>query len=294
MYGRLFILILILTMLSISSKGQDLIITILGDSVKCRIIDIGADYIVIEDEDEQRQFIQRRRVAKIDYDFYSKEHKIPPPKTDWATIRACFDGGFSLLTGKVKDTPIDEQRDYYKKLKTGWIFGVSGAYFIKEYLGFGLKYSIMKSWKKADNLTKNVMNGLLLTGTFKSNVSIHYIGPEVVLRYYLPDTKFCFLLDFGMGYIRYANKENFIDNNSGYSESYKITGNNMGLSIGLSADYQWRSDYSFGLGISYTYGKIGSYEVDNSGTIEVIGLSEKDRQNLSHFNITIGFRWSYL
>jgi hypothetical protein len=294
MYGRYFIIIVFLTVLSISSRGQDLIITTLGDSIKCKIIDIGTDYIVVEDEDEQRLFIQRRRVAKIDYDYYSKEHKIPPPKTDWSIIRACFDGGFSLLTGKVKDTPIDELRDYYKRLKTGWVFGVSGTYYIKEYLGFGLKYTLMKSWNKEDNLTKNVMDGPLLTGIFKSNVSIHYIGPEVSLRYYLPDTKFCFFLDFGMGLIRYANKESFADNNSDYSESYKITGNNMGLSIGLSADYLWRNDYGFGLGISYTYGKIGSYEVDNSGTIEVIGLSEKDRQNLSHFDVTIGFRWSYL
>lgn len=284
---------LIMTLLKCSLQGQDLIITTLGDSIKCKIIDIGTDYIVIEDEDEQRQFINRRRVAKIDYDFYTKEHKIPPPNTEWSSIRACIDGGFSLLTGKVKDAPDDELRDYYKKLKTGWNITVSGAYYIREYLGFGLKYCLMKTRNKDGSLTLNTMDGRLLTGSFKSNVSIHYIGPEVVLRYYLPDTRFSFYLDFGMGLIHYANRENFSENDSDYAESYKISGSNMGLSLGLSADYQWFTDYGIGLGVSYTYGKLGSYTVNDNGTIEVIGLSERDRQNLSHFDVTVGFRWKY-
>jgi len=290
---RVFFIIMILCLGNLYLKGQDLIVTTVGDSIKCKIIDIGNDYIVVEDDDKVKQFISRRGVAKIDYDHYSKEHVVAPPNTEWATIRASIDGGFGLLTGKVEETPLSELNDYYKRLKTGWVIGVSGAYFTKEYLGFGLKYNLMMTRAKDDNISKNVMDGRFTTGSFSSKVFIHYIGPDVVLRYYLLESQLCLLLDFGMGYIHYSNKETFDEHGSDYAESYKITGSNIGLSIGLNADYQWRTDYTFGVGITYTYGSLGKYEVNNGEVIQVIGLSGNDRQNLSHFDITIGFRWSY-
>jgi len=290
---RAFFIIMFFSLVCIFVQGQDLIVTTVGDSIKCKIIDIGNDYIVVEDEDEVRQFINRRKVAKIDYNYYSKEHKVPPPNTEWATIRASIDGGFGLLTGKVKDTPVSELKDYYKRLKTGWTIGLSGAYFIREYFGFGLKYNLMKTRTEADDLSKNVLDGRFTSGYSSSNVSIHYLGPQFVLRYYLPNTKFCFLLDFGLGYIHYSNKEAFEENGTNYSESYKITGSNIGLSIGINGDYLWKTDYAFGVGFSYTYGSLGKYEIKKGDVIEVIGLSGNDRQNLSHFDITLGFRWSY-
>ena len=290
---RTFFLVIFFSLAYICMQGQDLIVTTKGDSIKCKIIDIGNDYIALEDEDGQRQFVSRRGVAKIDYNFYTKEHKIPPPNTDWSTIRASLDGGFSLLTGKVKDTPIDELYDYYKRLKTGWNIGVSGAWYLKEYMGFGLKYNLMKTRTKADNLSKNVLDGRYTSGSFKSNVSIHYIGPAVTVRYFLLDTKFSFVLDFGLGYIHYTNKESFEEDNSDYAESYKISGGSIGLSIGLNADYAWRSDFTFGIGVAYTYGSLGEYQINNGEVIEVVGLSGNDRQNLSHFDVTLGIRWNY-
>ena len=91
---RNLLLIIFFSLLYVFSQGQDLIVTTKGDSIKCKIIDIGNDYIAIEDENEQRQFVSRRGVAKIDYNFFTKEHKIPPPNTNWSTIRASLDGGF--------------------------------------------------------------------------------------------------------------------------------------------------------------------------------------------------------
>lgn len=279
------------------ARGQDLIITTVGDSVKCRIIDIGKDFIVYENMDEHKVYIDRRRVAKIDYDFYSKKIRVAAPgRKEWTIIRVSLDGGAGFMLGKIDKGLNSELQDYYKKLKSGWVIGLTGDYFIREYFGFGLKYNLNKTRYSADNLSVNAMDGRLLTGSLSNSISIHYIGPDFAIRYMLPDTKFNFLLNFGMGYMHYGNKESFNDSNKDYSETYKLTGSSVGLSAGISADYYIYQDYAVGIGITYTYGSLGKVEVNKGNAIEVIrltGLSGNDRVNLSHLDITIGIRWSY-
>jgi len=106
----------------------------------------------------------------------------------------------------------------------------------------------------------------------------HYIGAFFETRGFLGKNKHCVFGNVGVGYIRYNN-----DAKIAY-EDVKIIGNSAAFSAEIGYDFLITKNFAIGLQTSFMLGFV-NYLVDN------VKPKTPQKENLSHLNITLGFRF---
>jgi len=93
-------------------------------------------------------------------------------------------------------------------------FGTDFSYYLKQNIGFGIKYNGIYTSSVADYRFPYV-------GAVKvfQKTDIHYIGPFIGARYFLTQNRYCIFANFGGGYVRFRDKISILD------ESAKVIGN---------------------------------------------------------------------
>jgi len=272
------------------SLAQDIIVTQSGDTLNCAITKVksGFIYFTYRENDQFRSTLLPLSQVKFYREDYFQTAEVPKNKiigaADYSKIRLGIGGGFSYMTGRISDKVPQDFEQYIKELKTGYHINTEFAFFIAEYIGFGAKYSLLKTKNKINSIYVTDMTGLTRFGMLKDDITIHFVGPSFVTRASFPDDKAHFLLGLAVGYIRYKNDAVVID-------PFILTANTLGMSFDLGFDFRLANNLFMGFAFSYTLGTITQYEADDGVTKQTIKLEKGNYENISRLDLTAGFRF---
>ncbi len=235
----------------------------------------------------------------------SEEKKVEPKKEGDVNALARFDqkkpntglknymkfrigvkGGLGNIINKTTDT--SPYGLYQEKLQRGWILGGDVSYFMKDWLGLGVKYASFQtnnSIKKLD-FTNPISQEAIKSGSLSNKVSHKFIGPTILLRKSI-DFKTNIIITASPGINLYTDKGTVNANN------FKLTGQSYGGNATVGLDFMLGNDI-FGRDIilsiegGYNYGSINKLSVAGSPEKQTISTPI----NLNRFDFGVGLRFT--
>lgn len=202
-------------------------------------------------------------------------------------FRVAINGGYSFGAGIPSENILSDYynyKDYYKNLKSGYHFGGDVTYFFTEAFGVGLKGYIHKSSNKLDNIT-DTTGGITRYGLMSDNITSSYIGPTFSTKFLNQDNTRAILLDVSLGYMGYYNKAVRVD-------SYKLTGQTLGLSLSVGYDTEIAKNLILGFQLSYLYGVLLKYDLNDGVSTKTISLNKEEKESLSRIDFSVGLRFA--
>jgi hypothetical protein len=194
--------------------------------------------------------------------------------------------GFGYRLARLPDGLNSIEKEYYRDLKTGYYYEADVTYFLKSNFGLGLLYNSIKSENKLDNVTVTGPPGFSGTGTVSDDITITYYGARGSFRTWNNNHNGFANLTFGLGYISYVDKARVIN-------TYKITGETLGLSLGASYLISLSPDFWIGVHGSYTAGVLTEYDFDDGKNVQTIELPDGEGEGLHHVDIGLRIAISF-
>ncbi|MCK4661441.1 MAG: hypothetical protein KAT68_01140 [Bacteroidales bacterium] len=288
---RTILILFVFTFFLLSVFSQDLIVTNEGDSINCKITKVKKDYIyfTFKHKEEIRGtllFLSNVKIYQFDYFQHSE---VPKEKVvgyeNYQHFRFAFNGGYSYQTAKISESVPSDFKDYVKGLKSGYHFGGDLTYYFKETMGIGFKYFLFKTSNSMYNIFVEDTNGNRKYGKMSDDLTISFIGPTFSTRLLGGNNRNTFLMNFSLGHMGYSNDKIIVD-------SYKMSGNTMGLAIELGYDIEISENLFLGFQISVISGTLFEYKWNDGTKTETIELENGEYESLNRIDFSIGLRFS--
>ena len=303
------------------ASGQDKIITILQDTIHCRIVSVSPTRIQYEQtvEDgykvgksiptEQVSVYLRSTSSSEPNPMYSIDRQRTKPAHSW--LIGIYAGGGSLLASTANDEKdmIDmgisksQAVDYNKKLKHGWSIGGDIHYMFSDDFGLGAKYSLFASSVQKDfAIAVNSMLPEFACVGMKEIQYIHYAGPSAIFRQWL-DEKHQFQLTetLSAGYVHYRDEMRMDPNQYTFLDIYGTAAiyniltesNTWGANVSFSADYFPVSWLSVGVSAGFMYARLTKADVSTKETTQTVKLDKEDYQSLARLDYLFQIRFHF-
>jgi hypothetical protein len=195
-------------------------------------------------------------------------------------------GGLGNVVNKTSDTsPFGL---YQEKLQRGWILGGDVSYFVKDWLGLGVKYASFQTNNSTNKLDfpNPISQEAVKSGSLSNKVSHKFIGPTFLVRKSI-DFKTYIVLTASPGINLYSDKGVINTNN------FKLSGQSYGGNATVGLDFLLGNDI-FGRDIilsiegGYNYGSING--LTSSGTNVKKSLASPI--NLNRLDFGVGLRFT--
>jgi hypothetical protein len=202
--------------------------------------------------------------------------------------RFTFSGniGPSWRTNKIASNVSDFQRDFYRKLRSGFQWNVSADYNLSDHSGIRMTYqSFYSSHSSPASMNNN-------NGNLKGHDLINAIYPAYVIRLFTPNQKWLFDYSLGFGYIHFTEKLSFSSETFIHSNYYtEITGSSVCFQSALGTEYRFSGNWGAGLGIFYTTGSLSKIKLNDNGKVETKNLDKGEYEGLNHFSVLLGLKY---
>jgi len=202
--------------------------------------------------------------------------------TELKNLRLGFNTGFTYLLAPIEDGT-DLYKEYAKKLKMGYHFGMDGQYFFQGKMGVGVKASICKTKSSMENIYLTDGNGNMKFADVSEKISITTIGPAFTSRFLLSNYNI-FLLHYSIGYLHYKDDADF-------GEKYTVDGNSFYLGFDLGYDIILSENMALGFQASLFLGSISKITVDDGSASEIVNLDDDSYIGTSRVDLSIGLRF---
>ena len=272
-------------------KSQDLIVTVTGDSLNCKITQVQKELIFFFyelDGEVIRSSISMNKVVDYHRDYYvmpgvllrkeEQEKNIHRGK-----LRGGVYGGFSYMTGKIADNIDPLLQDHLKRLKKGFHVGGDFCVFLNKYTALGAKYSVF--------ITQDEMNSVMFIdpasgnpfiGKVTEHLLIHYFAPNVFLRAGKETNKVFFIFDGSMGCLLYRNSGVLGVSN------FTMAGFAFGVCVAPGLEFKVSRTFSINLNAGLTVGTLNRIKMDMGGQAMD---TDNAKENVSRIDFSIGFHW---
>lgn len=273
-------------------KAQDLIVTLEGDSLNCRISRIMPDkvYFTYKHQNEIRSvFLPKTHIVFSKKNFYT-ETLVPAAdlvvKEDFCRWRLEVDGGVLYRLGETPSDVTSSMRDYYKDYKSGVGLNLGVQYFTSENLGFGFLYNHFNSKASVSMYNDWDADGVYTNDFISENVSIDYYGPVSYTRFYDKFKKNALVTGFGIGYLDYIDKSAFGSN------YFRLLGGNVGIYFSIGYDMKLTKSTELGIKLGLVGGTLTKMTYASDNYTETVILDKDSRESLSHIDFTVGLRFN--
>ena len=145
-------------------------------------------------------------------------------------FRVAVQGGYGYRLGKVQESGQDVIDQHNKKLKWGFVYGADATWFVANDLGFGLKFSNLRS-KAEDAVSITYDDGSSKSGMYRDVVDLRFLGAVASTRSVTPSGRWIFLVDCGLGYLSLVNNGRIID-------PMAIKGSTLGFCADAGVDFR--------------------------------------------------------
>lgn len=286
--SKQMMLFLVVLFLSLTGKSQDLIVTVGGDSLNCKISKIKQEYILYKYLNKgkiRKSLLPLYEVTHYEYNYYGSA--IHPGLFDnnpenYPDVRIDFTGGYSYRLAKISDDITTLEKEYMNKLKSGYHLGIGATYYFSEQYGVGLKYVYQKSSNEAD-VVASTPGGHAQYGKMSDNIRISFIGPYFSTRMFNFKGKNSFNINLGLGYLDYYDKAVLID-------PFTIKGGTVGMCMDIGYDIGQTDNFAIGFQLSYIVGALSKYKISNGLSAQTIELDKDSYEGLSRIDFSIGIR----
>jgi len=274
-----------------SSYSQDLIVRQNGDSIECKIDKLSNNYIyyfTIEKNKEKNNSIHTSDVKTYEFGYFTRHPEeskirynsqdIREPK-DYKWIQIGINGGMGKRTKDIKNTTPYPLDDYYKKLQKGLLLSADVTYFFNRNFGAGLKYSLLASSNKLENVSYTDSLGNANTGEIKDKMRISCISLFFTAKQEFD--KNIIYADIGIGQLMYYDDNYYLNN------SFPRKGRAFGFIFDVGYDYLITKDFSIGARVSYQGGILKNLSIDGITS----NLHKDHRINLSNLSLSLGLKF---
>ena len=276
----LFLLIALCVTPNLISQGlRDLIITEFGDSIKCTISGMKnkSIYFLYKSESGVKTLsFPLDRVKSYKYGFYKiqkSEIKIEENaerSPEERRILLSLGGGYGFHIAKLDDG-ISHNRDYYEKLKSGFILHANVSYLIDEQLGFGFKLHRF--------LTSNELQSAKLS----DNLRITLIGPCFSFRTKYSQRSNLYTNSY-IGFLKYQN-------NATHTEPLEISGQTFGLGSDVGLEVKLSTNFYLNFQASLNSAFLKQYIIKTGLITQTLNLPKDKYENLSRLDFSIGIKF---
>jgi hypothetical protein len=283
------IIIALLVLISNTIYSQDLIVTVDGDSINCKITKLKADnvYFTFKHKDEIRNtLLPMTNVKAYQFDYFETS-EVPEGKIvgykNYQHLRFALNGGYSYHLAKVSEAVQSDLRNYVTDLKSGYNYGGDLTYYFSEQFGAGIKFYQFNSSNSMDIYLEDI-NGDRRYGKMSDDLSISFIGPAFSIRQLNENNRNAFLMGMSIGYMDYSDNKIVID-------KYKMNGNTVGMSLDLGYDIGLSENLSLGFQVSLITGTLFQYEWYDGVTTKTIELEKGEYESLNRIDFSVGLRF---
>ncbi len=272
---------LLLSVLAVSNKAQDRIITSNKDTIHCKIVTISTTKIFYEQNEGSK--IAGKAINLDDVAGYFRDSKSTvntsntvyvnkqikqriAPAHPW--VLGVSVGG-AYLPWFLDNFPDTEENDY-EYLKNEYQFSSSIHYLFSNFIGVGIQHSFIGASRNRDRTeVVDQTYPIYMTGRSEERQYINYVGPSVLFQQFIGSKhKFQLSETLSAGWLSYRNEEQFSMDvpagNNYHSNNYNVLGigNTIGGTFGLSAEYYVQPYLSVGVAGSFLYSKLKRVSID--------------------------------
>ena len=287
---------LIFIFLGISSGvfAQDLIIKNNGDSIPCRIKDIGALYISYHYNQNGRITpgnIPSQQVKTFQYNvlptdsiFLRKRNFLDNNSGSGFYASATIGLGYLLAPPPEGYLP-DFYKEYLKELRSGTSYHLNAFYFINQMVGLGIHYSKFNTSNVIDRVIVYTNNDTLV-GPLSDDITTNYFAPTLYLKFGNTKQTFLPMIAAGIGYTNYRN-------DASLAIPFKIKSSSLGLHVIGILDINMSYNLALSLKAGIYSGAFMKAEITdiNAGTTRIVTYTEPD--NISRADLHIGLRYKF-
>jgi hypothetical protein len=275
-----------------NTKAQDLIIKTNGDSIPCKIKELGALYIsyyynksgIVTPGNIATQQVKTfyYNVLPTDSIFLKKNRKTNFNSGEGFYLSASIGLGYLVAPLPNGYLP-DFYKEYLKELRSGTSYHLSGFYFFNERLGVGINYGNFNTQNKIDQVIVYTTTDTLI-GPLSDNIKTHYISPTLYLKFGSTKQTILPMLAVGFGYTNYINDASF-------AIPFKIESSTIGFHfqgiLDLNTGYNMALSLKAGI-YSGTLTKAKITDI-NAQTTRTVSYTEPD--NISRIDLHVGLRY---
>jgi hypothetical protein len=287
-------LILIYFGISFGTFAQDLIIKTNGDSIPCRIKDIGALYISYHYNQNGKITpgnIPSQQVKTFQYNvlptdsiFLRKRKSLISGSGSGLYTSATVGLGYLLAPLPNGSIP-DFYKEYLNELRSGTSYHLSVFYFFNERIGLGIHYARFNTQNSIDRIVVFTSNDTLI-GPLSDNITTNYFAPTFYLKF--GDTKQPILpmIAVGLGYTNYVN-------NASFAIPLKITSSSVGLHLLGILDINMGYNLALSIKGGLYSGSFTKAEVTDVNTGSTRTFNSSEPENISRADLHIGLRYKF-
>ena len=199
-------------------------------------------------------------------------------------VRLSVELGYGYRLGKIAENTLAEVEDHIRKLKPGFNIEAHSDYFIGPQWGLGIAFSNFLSGNTTNFKTPVLLNGFPVF-SLSEEITITYIGPEVVFRSVSANEKHSFTSHFSIGYMKYKNNLKI----NGFASA--IDGTTLGLGLGARYDYHITPVVAIGASVNMIGGTLSEVTDSLGDFSETRKLSDEEKESLSRVGINAGVRF---
>lgn len=222
--GFLFFILVISCKVSL---GQDLIIRIYGDSIRCKVDREEQRFIyfrTIETRRGETEIIARKEVSEVIYGFdVNSENTLGEvtPIKSFKTVQVSVHAGYSWIIS-TDDLYGDQFESVYSDLRQGIFIDARFDYFLNEELGLGIIYSSSSYDSEPIGVAVgNLPSGNTFSGELRHDRSIRYYGVNLAFRLMQSAANVSLQLGLGLGILKFDERGTFI-------WDYRLTSSSIG------------------------------------------------------------------
>ncbi|GAO30362.1 hypothetical protein [Geofilum rubicundum] len=312
-----------------ATKAQDRIITVQKDTIDCRIISVGDERIIYEQETSEFQVVGKSIATSnvlhylrlnqpgVDRDPYRAPFSLDRPERPYLLT---IQGGMARLFtdfGSYKNTlvemgvPTSEADDYIGQLKNGLHIHAAFHYLLSKNVGIGVDYSLFYSASEKNFLIPgyNQMSlPVFVHLSLDEKLYAHFSGLSLLFQQFPGSAgklKISETLSSGLflfrNEVRSSEYQTYWNEGAGYNIGYQqyydqanavTTGATVGIKGGLSVEYQISPGFSAGLAGNFIWAKLqkASYkDADN----EINDQELETAIDVSHLDYGLTVRYSF-
>ena len=195
------VILFFISIVTLSIKAQDLIVTSEGDSINCKITKVSKEniYFTFVHKNETRStLISTNQIKQRQFNYFQTSDmqmgKVIGREV-YPRFRVALNGGWSYRLGKISDDIPSDFKQYTRELKSGYHYGLDLSYYFSEIFGAGLKLGNHQSKNKLSNIYLAQSAGYGNTVKISDNMTTSFIGPFFSTRFLNADKKNSLLLN---------------------------------------------------------------------------------------------------
>jgi len=299
---RILLLFVFFISLSVTGHSQDKIITIINDTIDCKITRISRNTIffdLITNNVKTSGSLPLSRV--LNYTISATGVTADKPKflssNQFERFRLGINGGagYMLASSEKAEEAMTSQgldaakaKSYYGNLKTGWLANADLTFMITPDMGTGFKYKFFYTSGNVEDYFDPQDGVHLIYTNYGERIFVNYYGPMAYYQRYLNAAEtYRITATYSFGLTTYRNEAEYLN------EYLLLTGRNLGTDFAINLEYYITDNLSLGAELSAFYSILRKVKITDGTNTQTLDLDKESYENLSRLELSIGIRFYF-